>query len=82
LDARKIRTIALKATTGGATLRKFIFSGSIIGAVFGGISAYRATKDGPRDWRTVLLWISWGATLATAIGTVMIDAKRAEQEED
>jgi hypothetical protein len=63
-------------------LRKFIFSGSIIGAVFGGISAYRATKDGPRDWRTALLWISWAATLATAIGTVVIDAKQAELDED
>ena len=63
-------------------MRKFIFSGSIIGAVIGGISAYRATKDGPRDWRTVLLWISWAATLATAIGTVVIDAKQAELDEE
>jgi hypothetical protein len=68
--------------TEGATVRKFIFSGSIISAIFGGVSAFRATKDGPRDWRTVLLWISWGATLATAIGTVVIDARDAELEED
>lgn len=63
-------------------MRKFIFSGSIISAVFGGISAFRATKDGPRDWRTVLLWVSWGATIATAIGTVIIDARQAELEDD
>ncbi|MEJ1230349.1 MAG: hypothetical protein WDM88_06580 [Galbitalea sp.] len=37
---------------------------------------------GPRDWRTVLLWVSWAATLATAIGTVVIDAKQAELDED
>jgi hypothetical protein len=63
-------------------LRKFIFSGSIISAVFGGVSAFRASKDGPRDWRTVLLWVSWAATIATAIGTVIIDSRQAELDED
>lgn len=61
-------------------MRKFIFNGSILSALFGGISAFRATKQGPRDWRTALLWISWAATLASAIGTVIMDAKQAEQE--
>lgn len=63
-------------------MRKFIFNGSIISAIFGGISAVRATKDGPRDWRTALLWVSWLATIATAVGTVIIDAKQAELDED
>ena len=63
-------------------MRKFIFNGSILSAVFGGISAFRATKNGPRDWRTALLWVSWAATLASAIGTVIIDARAAELEED
>jgi hypothetical protein len=63
-------------------VRKYLFSGSIISAVFGGFSAVRATQRGPRDWRTVLLWVAWAATLAAAIGTVSIDAKRAELEED
>ncbi len=63
-------------------MRKFLFSGSILSAIFGGVSAVRATREGPRDWRTVLLWVSWAATLATAIGTVVIDAKQAELDED
>jgi len=63
-------------------VRKFIFNGSILSAAFGGISAFRATKQGPRDWRTALLWVSWAATLASAIGTVIIDARAAEREED
>jgi hypothetical protein len=63
-------------------VRKFIFNGSILSAVFGGISAFRATKKGPRDWRTALLWISWAATLASAVGTVIIDAKHAEPKDD
>ena len=63
-------------------MRKFIFNGSILSAVFGGISALRATREGPRDWRTALLWVSWAATLASAIGTVIIDAKQAELDEE
>ena len=63
-------------------MRKFLFSGAVLSALFGGVSALRATREGPRDWRTVLLWISWGATLATAIGTVIIDAREAELEEE
>ncbi len=62
-------------------MRKFLFNGSIISAVFGGIAAFRATKEGPRDWRTALLWVSWAATLATAIGTVVIDAREAELDD-
>jgi hypothetical protein len=62
-------------------VRKFIFNGSIISAIFGGVSAIRSTREGPRDWRTVLLWVGWLATLATAIGTVIIDAnEKAELE--
>lgn len=63
-------------------MRKFLFSGAVLSALFGGVSALRATREGPRDWRTVLLWVSWGATLATAIGTVIIDAREAELEEE
>jgi hypothetical protein len=63
-------------------LRKFIFSGRVIGAAFGTIAVIRATREGPRDWRTVLIWVAWGATLANAIGTVIIDARQAELEED
>ncbi len=62
-------------------MRKFLFSGAVLSAVFGGISAVRATREGPRDWRTALLWVSWAATLATAIGTVIIDARDAELED-
>jgi hypothetical protein len=63
-------------------MRKFLFSGAVLSAVFGGVSALRATREGPRDWRTSLLWVSWAATLASAIGTVIIDAQQAELEDD
>jgi hypothetical protein len=58
-------------------VRKFIFNGAILSAVFGGISALRATRSGPRDWRLALLWLSWGASLAIAVGNV-VDSARSE----
>ncbi|HEY2642952.1 MAG TPA: hypothetical protein VGI56_04280 [Galbitalea sp.] len=63
-------------------MRKYLFSGSVLSAAFGIVGVLRNTQRGPRDWRTVLLWVAWGATLAAAIGTVAIDAKQAELEED
>jgi len=54
-------------------MRKFLFNGTIISALFGGISTVQATRKGPRDWRLALMWISWGLTLAIAVGTVIKD---------
>lgn len=55
-------------------MRKYIFSSSVISAVFGGWSILQTTRQGPRDWRLVLMWLSWGLTLAIAIGTVIDEA--------
>jgi hypothetical protein len=59
-------------------VRKFIFNGSIISAIFGGFSTIQATRKGPNDWRTILLWVSWIATLAVAIGTVVKQSNETE----
>jgi len=59
-------------------MRKFIFSGTVISAIFGGLSTVQATRSGPRDWRLALMWISWGLTVAIAVGTVIEDAKNDE----
>lgn len=61
-------------------MRKFIFNGSVISTVFSGISAIQATRQGPRDWRLLLLWASWGISLALAIGSVIEESKNAEIE--
>jgi hypothetical protein len=63
-------------------MRKFIFNGSIISAIFGGFGTVQATRHGPRDWRLILMWISWGATLAIAIGTVIEQARDSSALED
>jgi hypothetical protein len=62
-------------------MRKYLFSGAVIGAIFGAVGVIRATISGPRDWRLLLMWISWAATLAVAIGTVADETKRAELTE-
>jgi len=59
-------------------VRKFLFSTSVLGALFGAVGVIRATRSGPRDWRLILQWIVWGATLAIAVGTVIEQSKDAE----
>jgi hypothetical protein len=57
-------------------MRKYILNSSIISSVIGGVSVFQTTRKGPRDWRLLLMWVSWGITVALAIGSVM------EQDED
>ncbi|MFF2387243.1 hypothetical protein [Agromyces sp. NPDC058104] len=57
-------------------MRKYLFSGAVISAVISGIGVAKATADGPRDWRLLLMWVSWAASLAIAIGTVAEETKR------
>lgn len=52
-------------------MRKFLFSGTVISALFGVGTVIKTTKNGPRDWRLILIWVSWGCTLAVALGTVV-----------
>jgi hypothetical protein len=59
-------------------MRKFLLNTSVLSAAFGVVGLARTTKRGPRDWRLILLWLSWGATLAIAIGTVIENSRDAE----
>lgn len=61
-------------------MRKFLFSGAIISALFSGLGVVNATRQGPRDWRLVLMWISWGLSVAVAIGTVIEEDKVSRGE--
>lgn len=63
-------------------MRKYIFNGSLISAVFGGWSALQTTRKGPRDWRLILMWISWGTSVAIAVGTVLQQSKEADELEE
>lgn len=61
-------------------MRKYILNGSILSALFGAWSTIKTTQSGPRDWRLVLMWLSWIITVAIAIGTVHADMKDRELE--
>lgn len=63
-------------------MRKFIFNTSFLSAIFGGWGAIQSTRRGPRDWRLILLWISWALSMAIAVGTVVKEANNASNEEE
>ena len=59
-------------------MRKYLFSGAVISAILSGIGVVKTTASGPRDWRLLLMWVAWAASLAVAIGTVADETARAE----
>ena len=63
-------------------MRRFIFNASIASALFSGIGVIRATAAGPRDWRLILMWVSWGLAVAIAVGTVVKETEAMRELED
>jgi len=61
-------------------MRKYILNGSVIGAAFGIISLIKATREGPRDWRLLLMWIAWGLSVVIAVATVQRDSQEELEE--
>ena len=59
-------------------MRKFLFNASVLSALFSAFGVVQTTRRGPRDWRLALMWLSWAASMAIAIGTVVEDTKDAE----
>ena len=59
-------------------MRKYIFNGAVLSAALGIYNTVRQTKDGVRDWKVVLLWISSAISLAIAIGTVIEESHELE----
>ena len=62
-------------------MRRVLFNTSIIRSLFGVIGVVQSTRRGPRDWRLVLAWISWGLTVAIAVGTVIKAQEDIELED-
>lgn len=52
-------------------MRRFLFNGAVLGAAFSAVGVVNATRTGPRDWRLALMWVSWGISVAIAVGTVI-----------
>jgi len=60
-------------------MRKYVFGTGIISAVTGGMTLLRGLREGERfTWRTALAWLSWGISLALAIGAI-VDTRRASR---
>lgn len=62
-------------------MRKYFFNAAVLGALFGGISALRQTIKGPRNWRTIILWVIWGLTVTSAIGEAIEQNREREQDD-
>ena len=57
-------------------MRKYLFSGAVIAALFGAFGLLPRTISGPRNVRLLLAWAGWGLGMAAAILSV-----REESEE-
>ena len=62
-------------------MRKFLLTPGFWTSLFPVIGIARATKDGPRDWRLILMWVSWGISVALTVGTVLERSRQAELDE-
>lgn len=60
-------------------MRKYVFGTGLLSAVVGGVSLLRGLRSEETfTWRTALAWLSWGISLALAIGSV-VDTRRASR---
>ncbi len=59
-------------------MRKFLFNGAVIGAAFSAIGVINQTRTGPRDWRLALMWVSWGISVAIAVGSVIEESRETD----
>lgn len=60
-------------------MRKYLFGTGIITAVTGGVTLLRGLRERePFTWRMGLAWLSWGISLALAIGAI-VDTRRASR---
>ncbi len=59
-------------------MRKYLLNGAVIGAAFSAVGVINQTRNGPRDWRLALMWVSWGISVAVAIGTVIEENRELE----
>jgi hypothetical protein len=63
-------------------MRKYLFNGAVLGAVFGTWSVVQQSRKGPRDWRLVLSWVIWALSLVLAVGTVRQESKELAETEE
>lgn len=62
-------------------VRKFLLNPGVLTAVAGAVGVYKVTKDAPMNWRSLLLWGSWGIGVALAVGSVVEQDRQVRLEE-
>ncbi|WP_374974635.1 hypothetical protein ACEYYH_12065 [Microbacterium trichothecenolyticum] len=62
-------------------MRKYLFGTGLLTAITGGLTLLRGLRENePFTWRMALAWLSWGISLALAIGAI-VDVRRASRGE-
>jgi len=51
-------------------MKKLLMNGGFLSALFSGFGLVKATMTGKRDWKLVLLWLSWVLSLIAIIAAV------------
>lgn len=51
-------------------MKKLLMNGGFLSALFSGFGLVKATITGKRDWKLVLLWVSWILSLIAIIAAV------------
>ncbi|HEY9306284.1 MAG TPA: hypothetical protein VIP82_00630 [Microbacterium sp.] len=60
-------------------MRKYLFGTGILTAFTGGLTLLRGLRENePFTWRMALAWLSWGISLALAVGAI-VDVRRASR---
>lgn len=62
-------------------MRKYLLNVGVLSALAGAVGIAKATQEAPKDWRTYLLWASWGIGVALAVGTVVQKDRQVRLEE-
>ncbi len=62
-------------------MRKYLLSPAVLGSVIGAWGPIQASRKGPRDWRLALMWVSWGISVAIAVGSIIEESKAIEADE-
>ena len=58
-------------------MRKYLFSGAVLGALFGAVGLVARTLSGPRNVRLLLAWAGWALGLAAAVISVREESAEA-----
>lgn len=60
-------------------MRKYLFSGAVLGALLAAVGLIPRTLAGPRNLRLVLAWAGWAISLAAAVLSVREESAESSE---